>query len=301
MFTIMRKKGCILVIAILMVVLTFCGKEDTNNLYEDISLSNDEIFLYSVVDERIGIYDMKNFTWTTLYDEENTFQYVFDNDSEYVVSGNSINNGFVLLKISEDRKRLNKVFELNNAENCFFPLASGGGEYYYVMYVNEQSQSVEREIFSFTEDYEIENILESEKKITAGVISENTLYYTVYNDLTDRYNLYSLQLSDNENVPVDLNRELETRDLFFYEGNLCVSDYDKIYCDSTNITKRYLNFIEQDYVIQFYANSKNDMVCTVKKISSGEKMGTFLNPINYSVADNEIIVYCHTGMYRIKM
>ena len=291
----MRKIGCILVIMILIIVtLTGCNKK--NSLYEDMNLSNDEIFLYSVVDERLGIYNTKEFTWKPLYDEENTFQYVFNNDSEYVVSGNSIDNGFVLLERSADRKSLKKLFELNNDKNCFFPLATNGNQYYFVMYIDEKSEFVDRVIFTFKKDFEMQNILESNEMITAGVMLDNILYYTAYNELTDNYYLFSLNMLDIEKGSINLNTELQTRDLFCYKENICVSDYDNIYIDSMKIPKEYINFIEQDYIIQFYSNR-----CTVKNISSGDSLGAFLNPINYEVIDDQIIIYCQTGIYNIGM
>ena len=130
---------------------------------------------------------------------------------------------------------------------------------------------------------------------------DDILYYTAYDELVDNYNLFSLNILDVKEGPIDLNRELQTRELFCYKENLGVSDYDSIYIDSMIIPKEYINFIEQDYIIQFFADSENDVVCTVKDISSGDSLGTFLNPINYEIIDDELIIYCQTGIYNIGM
>lgn len=299
---IMRKTGCVLLMLLLLVEsLAGCGKK--SSLYVEMNLGDDEIFLYSVVDEKIGIYNTKKLIWTPIYVEENTFQYVFQNDSEYIVSGNSIENGFVLLKRSADRKSLKKLFELNNDKNCFFPLATNGNEYYFVMYVDEKSECVERDIFTFTEDYEIRNILKSNKKITAGIMLDDILYYTAYDDLAGAYKVFLLNVSDIEEGPkiLNINRELQTRDLFFYKDSLCVSDYDNIYTDSLTMPKKYANFIEQNYLIQFFSNEDYDMVCTVTDISSGDCVGTFFNPINYEIVEHEMIIYCQNGIYTIEI
>lgn len=298
----MKKPPYISAIVIMIImILTGCGEDRPDSIYNEVHLNNDEILLYSLMDDRLGIYNTKEFTWSPLYDEANTFQYVFNNDSEYIVSGNSIENGFVLLQRSPDRKSLKKVFELNNDKNCFFPLASNGRDYYYVMYVNEMSEVIEREIFTFTEDYKINSILKSNNMITAGVILNNHLYYTVYDRLTDNYDLFSMDMLDIGNGSIDLNIELQTRDIFSFQGNIYLSDYDNIYIDSITIKKEYINYIEGDYIIQFYANSQHDIVCTIKKISTGNNVGTFLRPINYEIIDNEIIIYCEAGMYIVEM
>ena len=296
-----KRKHVLTIMMATAILLAGCGKDEPQSLYEDIHLSDNEIFLYSVVDDRLGIYNTKAYTWIPVYDEDNLFQYVFHNDSEYIVSGNSINNGFVLLKRSADRKSLEKIFELNDDESCFFPLASDGNQYYYLMCVDEKSDYTERDIFTFTEDYKMETILKSSKKITSGVILNDVLYFNAANQSTDNYDLFSLDMSAIENGPVKLNKQAATREFFCYKGDIYVADVENIVIDSMKISRKYLNFLEQDYMIQFYANNDYDMVCTIKEISSGNNLGTFRYPLNYEIIDNKIIIYCETGIYTIKM
>ena len=292
----------IYVILVFVLILLFgCGKEQINDFYKEICLEENEIFLYNVVDEKIGIYNTEEFTWYPLYEEENTFQYVFGNDSKYIVSGNSINNGFVLLRTSEDKKKIQKVFDMNDEKSCFFPLATNGEEYYFVMYDDEKSNTIKRNIFTFTEDFKVKNVLKTEQMITSGVIVENKLYYTVYSSELKCYKLYAIDLLNGKEAFFDTSVKLETRDLFCYDNKVCVSDYNNIYCDQTLIKKEYINYIEQNYMIQFYANEENNMVCTIININEEKCLGTFLEPLNYEIDNDKIKIYSRTGIYIIEL
>ena len=114
----MKKKRYVALVVLLIILCSACNNEE---LYEEFTIQEDEkILLYHIFSEKLGIYDMNTFEWNPLYPQDNIMQYVFQNESSYIVSGHSVENGFVLLKISEDRKNLKKVFELSNQVITFF-------------------------------------------------------------------------------------------------------------------------------------------------------------------------------------
>ena len=282
--------------------LTGCAKvssEKYQNDYKNIEIKNEkEFLLYNVVREQLGIYHEDSCEWEPLYREKNTFQYVFDNDSDYVVSGNSVDNEFVLLKLSDDRKKLVKMFELNDNEKCFFPLAKNDDEWYYVMYAGNEDAKTDRRIIRFTNEYDIEEILQSDKMITSGTMVGNKLYYSAYDKKSDQYHLYWID-PERDRTEVDMKKETGERTVFQYNNEICLSDSDYIYIGKKKIPLKYINYVKEDYMIQFYANKADDMVCTIERISDGKKLGTFLYPINFQFKEHDIVVYCEGKVYHV--
>lgn len=285
---------CILLICLL--ICTSCKKKDIDNeskLYTDFSVHDDKIIMYNIPNECLGIYDKKNCSWKKLYNQDNLFQYEFGCNKRYYVSGNSLENKFVLLEVSEDKKTLHKVFSLNNDNECFFPLANDDNTYYYILYEDEKnSEDVKRSIFTLDKYNKMQKILTSENYITSGIIIENILYYTVYEPSSDDYSVYSINLSDEKKQEKLIKSNLETRELYNINGELFYSNITSIFNDRQAFEKKDINYVIEHYLVQMYPNKDCDMTCSVTDIETREVLGEFKYPINFEIQDNIMKIYC---------
>lgn len=235
-----------------------------------------------------------------MFHGDNLFQYVFENDSEYVVSGHSIKNGFVLLKIGKGRTQLTKVFDLNNNNDCFFPLAHKGGRYYYVLYEDEKNtEQIKRSIFTFDENYKMQKILSTNQLITSGLIIDESLYYTVYEPDKDHYVVYSIPLNEAVKQPQLVKSDLETRDLYNIGNELFFSSRERIFNDKKTFEKKYENFVVGNLLIQMYDDANNDMACSITDMNSNKVINIYKQPINFEVKGRFLYLYCEDNLYEI--
>jgi len=269
---------------------------------QELDPNRNVIFLYSIPDQKLGIYNKDTYVWTPIYDEDNLFQYVFDNDSFYVVSGHSVDNGFVLLKVGEDRKSISRIFDLYNDSDCFFPLARDDENFYYVLYENEKDkENIKRSIFTFDKDNKMQIVLSTKRLITSGIIINGVMYFTVYEPDKNSYSAYALTLKSPEKEIHIVQSNLETRDLFNVNGELYFSSKDKIFNENQTFDKKYENFFVKNLLIQMYSNKNNDMICTIMDINTREIVNEFKYPVNFEVNGDSLYIYCKGNIYKLQL
>ncbi|UPK44965.1 hypothetical protein [Paenibacillus pabuli] len=301
----MEKKRLFLFILLLMLIVnTACDSKSgtTANQYKDEITQNNSIFLYNISQQQMGTYDKDSFQWSPLYEQDNLFQYVFDHASNFVVSGHSIDNEFVLLQVSNDQKKINKIFDLNNDKDCFFPLAHDGKKYYYVLYEDEKNtEDIKRSIVTIDQNNNLQKIVSTNEMITSGVIIDETLYYTVYKPEKENYTVYSMLLEDNSQHSMLIKEGLETRELYKFKDKLFFSSESKIYNDEKSFDKKHENYFVNNLLIQIYSDSNNDMICSVINAENKEVLDIYKNPINFEIHNNTLYIYCEGGIYTLEI
>lgn len=296
----MRATFSFLCMFLVVIISTACNNQKEALPFQDKVIQGNERYVYNVSKQQMGIYNEEKSHWIPLYEEENVFQYVFNQDSEYVVSGHSTNNQFVLLKLNEDRKELNQIFDLNNNQDCFFPLASDGKQFYYVLYEDERNtEIIKRSIVTFDEKNQMKIIRTTHDLITSGVIIDQFLYYTVYDRDQKYYAVYSIDLNDGEKEPKLIKTNLETRELYKMGHELLFSSRDKIFNDKRSFEKKEDNFFVDHYLIQMGAEPGNGLVGTVTNTESKKVIHTFKNPINFELNGEVLKFYCEGQIYKI--
>lgn len=300
----MRKIVIILSAVLLIITITACNKksEAESNLYQDKVSGENEILLYHLAKQQMGTYNKSTFQWKPLYEKESVFQYVFGNASKFVVSGNSIENNFVLLTVSEDQKKMTKILGMKNNQDIFFPLADDGSNYYYVLYEDEKNANeIKRSIFKLDDKNNIEILLSTNEMITSGVIIESTLYYTAYDQKNDSYTAYSFSLDEKGmNAKVKVVKEgLPTRELYNVKGELYFSSENKIFNNERTFNKKDENFFVDHLLVQFFPDANQDLVCIVVNTETNEELGRYKRPVNFENIDNTLVIYCEDGLFTL--
>ena len=300
----MRKIVMIVSALLLIITITACNKssEAESDLYSDKMSGENEILLYHIAKQQMGTYNKATFQWKPQYDKENVFQYVFGNMSKWVVSGHSIENDFVLLTVSEDQKKIDKVLGMQNNQDAFFPLTDDGSNYYYVLYEDEKNTNeIKRSIFKFDDKNNIEILLSTNEMITSGVIIESTLYYTAYNQKNDRYTAYSFPLNEKgTDVKARVvKRGLTTSELYNVKGELYFSSENKIFNDKRTFNKKDENFFVDHVLVQFNQDANQALVCVVVNTDTNEELGRYQRPVNFEKIDNTIVIYCEDGLFTL--
>ncbi|SEB26024.1 MULTISPECIES: hypothetical protein [unclassified Paenibacillus] len=300
----MKKIGAFLCVIFLMIVITACnkGNDMEANPYKDEVNKENEIFLFNITKQQMGRYNKDSLQWRALYEQDNLFQYVFGHTSKFVVSGHSVENEFVLFDVSDDQKKITKIFDMKNNKDAFFPLADDGQKYYYVLYENEKdTDSINRSVFTFDENNEIQILFNTNEKITSGTIVNSTLYYTVYEPGKDSYTVYSFPLNGTDKQVSVVKQGQPTRELYNFHNKLFFSNENKIFNDTRSFDKKDENFFVNNLLVQIYSDTNQDLICTVMDTENNEMLGRYKYPINFEVKNNTLYIYCEGGIYTLEI
>lgn len=155
---------------------------------------------------------------------------------------------------------------------------------------------------------ELETILETkDDNIMTGVFVKDELYFNVYDEDEDGYDLYVYDMKTGERKPVKQN--LYSDEIYEYEdklwyksNNLQLATLDKKeFFDPQNDTTD--NLIESRYglLFQIYVNEENDCECTVTRLSDQKTIAVVKRFIGYNIIDDVLKLYSNDGVKKIRL
>lgn len=271
--------------------------------FEEYTLTNDnnKEIVYHLYKQKLGIYDKNTFTWTPIRDIENEFFYNFDHDQTYFTVGHSINNKFSVLEA--EGNIVSSIRDEKESE-CIFPLASSDEHYYYLQYADEEKVNSKRKIVEFYNG-KFTTLLETEDSICYGVVVGYNLYYTIYNEEKDLYDIYCVDLRKEVKQGKNYKSGITDGKLFEYEDKLFYIDNNLICSDQSDMTfeKKDYNDINPDcaLLVQMYSNKDGDLQWDFIDMENKEVLYSYINIINYKVTDTEIEIYCNGEIHHEKV
>lgn len=296
------KKVIQIVICIVFLGLMGCSNKDIKEVSNDYdwlpSVKNkDEILLYDKYDQRIVTYNKRNHNIVEKNTTQNYMQFEFnDLQAKIYTSGHSIKNHYKI--IEKDNQTIKILVEMNENE-AIFPLAYQNEENMYFLKSTYDTTGKEiyekRIICQFEPKSKTLKEIQSTKglRISDGVVSNGLLYFTVYIEANDKYELYVLNINDVNDVKL-IDAELESGEIYSYNHDLWVSDKSTIYNykdNSIQFTKKTRNYFYLNQLFQIDINNEGDLRLTIIDISEKNNKSTFDNVVDVQVDDNEINVY----------
>lgn len=228
---------------------------------------------------------------------ENFFQFEFRDGGNYFTSGHSIHNGFKIFSLFQNKRDV--VHALSGIEHeAIFPFARMDEDKYFFVkyYYDENGDEIQdsRRIMAWRDNklVEYENIT---GLFSYGVVLENKLYYTVYNQSKDVFDLYYLDVNNFNSKGILVEKDLESGQIYLYNNKLNKSDNHMIYSDDDEYKKMDLNYFDdnEDIIIQIQEIGVEIPALFVIDARTKEVIGKADDVIDFKVQDGKIIVYCH--------
>lgn len=257
--------------------------------------SDNTLILYHHYEQKLFSYDTNKKAVIEMDKTPNLFQFNFANNSTIFTSGDSINNEYSLIQLSNNK--ITELLKLGENE-ALFPLASDEDIYFFIhTYYNKQGNEKldQRELLKIVEPTKSVNMEVINQAtgyhFTHGVCIGDTLFFSSYNPAKDDYSVYSIQYKQ-PNAKLELVKEsLESPELYNYNGLLVTSDKHNIYIEEKAFNKSSVNYLYNNTVLGISVNSDSDLELSLIDISNNETY--------YSMKKNVGFVYNANGTMTI--
>lgn len=247
-----KKIGFIFICSVL-VILSGCNKNVTEN----------EEFFYNPYTQKMIKYNDKSKKIELWNPAKNQFQYIIGNKNIFV-NGNSYTNDFDLIKL--EKFSITKIHEFHKNEG-FFPIGEKNKKIYFIhSYYNENGSEdyKKRKLAIFDlENKELKEFLNTKGLIDYGVVGDNYIYYTVYDNEKDTYSLMKIDNSETNQIPEVVKTELNDGLLLLANNELYYSDGNRLISDNKEYKKESVNFFYYDSLFQFYLNQESQLCIKV--------------------------------------
>lgn len=259
--------------------------------------SKNEILLYDKYDQRIVAYNKANHNVTEKNTTQNYMQFEFnDLTANVYTTGHSIKNNYKIIEKNNDT--IKTLFKMKENE-AIFPLAYQNKKSMYFLKTSYNSSGSEiykeRIICQFeTNSKQLKEIKSTQGLLVSnGVMIDHLLYFTVYNEANDNYDLYALNTNHMDDVELK-DRGLVTGEVYNNNGELWVSDKNKIYNykdNSKQFSKKILNYFYLDKLFQIDINNEGDFQLIITDIVTKRIEETFNKIVDVRAQNNKIYVY----------
>lgn len=297
------KKVLLILFCIIFCGLAGCSSNKNNaNFHTDYdwlptTKNKNEILLYDKYDQRIVAYNKKSYNITEKNTTQNYMQFEFsDLMANIYTTGHSIENNYKI--IEKENKTIKTLYEMKENE-AIFPLAyqNENNMYFLKTVYNPDGNEIyeERVICQFElESKQLKEIKSTQGLLVSnGVIVDDILYFTVYNETNDNYDLYSLNINNIDKVDL-INKGLVTGEVYNNNGKLWVSDKNNLYDyedNSIQFPKKILNYFYLDKLFQIDINNEGDLELTITNITTKNTENTFDKIVDVRAENNKIYIY----------
>ncbi|WP_341281207.1 hypothetical protein [Paenibacillus sp. FSL H8-0537] len=260
------------------------------------------MYLINRYSQKLLTYNEKTKSIEEQQDIPNYIYYEFNTISPYFTVGNSLTNGFSILRIDKDNVT-ESVLLKDRKNEAIFPLATNGERYFFIhSYYDDSGKETKRTIAELIND-STKDLPNVSALVSYGTIVKDKLYYTVYDETSNSFNLQSLLLNNLDAAPRIEADNLETGELYSTNGELLTSSNELIFNDRIQFEKKTLNYIDDKHgiLIQIYPNQQADLVLDVIDIASKKQIGSASGVIDFSVDDQVVTVYCEAYIKQINI
>lgn len=190
---------------------------------------------------------------------DNQLQYP-TGEADVYVDGNSQTNEFTLMKI--DKSEITELYDFPKNEGVF-PIGEKDGTIYFVhsFYQEDGKEYLDKRTLSALDlnTKEVTDYTNAKGLIDYGVVGDEAIYYTVYDDDQDLYSLMKINYSDTSQSPETIKTGLQDGIVLLNGQELYYSDGKKLISDNHEFKKESVNFFYQGSLFQFYLNEEGSL------------------------------------------
>lgn len=259
--------------------------------------NENEILLYDKYDQRILSYDKNRHEVITKNNTQNYMQFEFnDLKTDIYTTGHSMENHYKIIRKKDDS--VSVLYEMGR-DDAVFPLAYKNDKCMYFLKTSYDYDGNEIYKERVVCKFDIKNRQLKELDCTKGfltsygVIIDDWLYLTVFNEEDSDYTLYKMDIHHEDEL-VLTGKGLASGEIYSNNGKLWVSDNADIYDyenDSVRFPKKALNYFYLDHLFQISVNSDGDLELTIINTATGETEYKIDGIVDFRVKNNKVFIY----------
>lgn len=259
--------------------------------------SESEILLYDSYMSRIISYDTKSKKPVEYNDTGNFVQYGFKTNTKtnLYTAGHSALSDFSIVELKDNI--VDELYVMPKNEGIF-PIAIYDDiiVFQHCFYKKDGAEIEEKRTLSIFNKSAgtLTDFLNTSGLISAGAFYQEKLYYTVYNDEQNNYDLYEIDYKNIESIPILVKSGLEFGEIITHGDKLFISDKKYIYTGDKKLNNGIANFVDKDTnnLIQLILQNGGYLSLAITDLDTYERYINVDNAIDFKIDGNTVTVYC---------
>lgn len=278
--------------------LTGCTFNNSSYTSSIVPETDNSILIYDIDKLKIVSYNLNTFDidFSTNIFRDNFFQFSFQDKNNIFTSGHYLDeSNFEILRINEDKRSIDVIYSLTKELDTIVPLATNGERYFFMKHDYSVDGFPQAVIVEYINGDLVEFINTIDFMDSTGLIIENFLFYTTYNFDTETYTLRSINFLEYDNIPVTIEDNLDSGNIFLLNNEIYVSDSNTIYSLTSEDTYDKLqdNFYDSknNLLIQLDIDNNGNRYLMITDAQTKNQV-VVNNAISYDINNENIEVYC---------
>jgi len=281
---------CAVLVALLgaLSLVSCSGAAAADDLPETIGA--DQTLLFRHASDHLVLFDTTQQTIAVETTRPQLFHYDFPTRENLFTSGDSTDNGFRILRV--DGPQITTVL-LADSNQGVFPLASDGSTFLFtVVDYTEADGAIVQSRVARLEGEQLVEYANIDGAVTAGVLLDSTLFYSVFQPESELYDLLRVDVSDLQAIPEVLDSGLTEGDVYSYQGVLIADDFYSPTGATLNCD--YYCYIDEVHglVLALYPNDSQDLSLDAIDLASGERRWSEAGDlVDFTIDGDQLTIY----------
>ena len=290
-------------LAILLIGCT-SDKPDASLTGDPIDTNKIQIY-YNPIEKRLIKFDPNGNTSQVINEGESLFAYDINNADNVFVIGDSSTHKYKLVRI--DGEKIEDIYEFPQGEEIF-PIGYNAGSIYFIhSFYGANGEEKDKRIISLIDmdKLEITDIENVNGLLTDGIVSPNNIYYTVFNNENNYYELHkkSIEEGKKSDAPELISVGYDSPELYLSKDldnekeiiSLYASDKNRIYSKEESWDKYSANYFKPSTVIGIGKQDDDKMKVSLIDKRSKEKASEIDEVVGIRFEDNTIVIATSSG------
>ncbi len=295
-----------ILLALLFVFLVGCNSDTPNATLSGDPIDTNKIQIYyDPIDKKLIKFNPNGNKSDILNPNPTDIAYDINNADNVFVMGDSINHTYKLVKIEEGN--IESLHEFNQGEEIF-PIGYNDGNIYFIhSFYGPNGEEKEKRTISLIdlEEFNTTDIESVGGFLTDGIVSPNNIYYTVFNNENNYYELHrkSIESGKKSEAPELISVGYETPELYLSKDlenekeimSLYASDKDRIYSKDEAWDKYQANYFKPTTVMGIDKNPDGTMKIIFLEKRNREKINEIDDALGIRFENDTIVVATKNG------
>ena len=295
-----------ILLALLFVFLVGCNSDTPNPTLGGDPIDTNKIQIYyDPIDKKLIKFNPNGNQSEILNPNPTDIAYDINNADNVFVMGDSINHTYKLVKIKGGN--IESLHEFNQGEEIF-PIGYNDGNIYFIhSFYGPNGEEKEKRTISLIdlEEFNTTDIESVGGFLTDGIVSPNNIYYTVFNNENNYYELHrkSIEAGKKSEAPELISVGYETPELYLSKDlenekeimSLYASDKDRIYSKDEAWDKYQANYFKPTTVMGIDKNPDGTMKIIFLEKRNREKINEIDDVLGIRFENDTIVVATKNG------
>lgn len=258
-------------------------------------------FLYHRFNQRLLSYDFAQHRVEEISDAPNYFQYEFPTPSRLYTVGDSVKGGYSIIDVHD--REITELLAMPQ-DRGIFPLATSGQTSFFLRTAyDEQGQETDRELVRLDAGHELVPFTKVSGLVDSGAIVEGRLHFSVFDERSDSYDVWSVPVDDPAAEPRRELTDLASGRLYAHDGELWHADATSIVRDGRSFECADLCYFHdaESILVRIRVGQDSDLDLDVIDTRTGDVIGSIGDGVDYRVADGAVTVFREGDVKRVDL